>query len=57
MDFDTKVKLHIYETIARTTQPPSTQEVAVALHAPLAEVETAFGNLHQKKLLVPEPKK
>lgn len=55
MDFDTKVKLHIYEAIARATQPPSTREVAVALAAPLAEVETAFVNLHKKKLLVPEP--
>ncbi len=55
MDFDTKVKLHIYETIARTTQPPTAHEIAVALHAPLAEVETAFVNLHKKKLLVPEP--
>ncbi len=55
MDFDTKVKLHLYETIARTTQAPSSREVAAALNATLAEVEAAFSNLHKKKLLVPEP--
>ena len=55
MDFDTAVKLNIYETIARTTQPPTSAEVAKALTAPLQEVEAAFDRLHKKRLLVPEP--
>jgi hypothetical protein len=55
MDFDARVKLHVYETIARTTQAPTAHEVATALRASLAEVAAAFANLHKKKLLVPEP--
>lgn len=55
MDSDTSVKLAIYDTLARTTQPPTTSEVARILDAPLAEVEAAFARLHQKRLLVPEP--
>lgn len=55
MDFDTTVKLHIYETIARTTRPPTSREAGQALGAPAAEVEAAFERLHQKRLLVPEP--
>ena len=55
MDFDTKVKLHIYETIAHTAQAPTKHEVAEALHVSSEEVQTAFLNLHKKKLLVPEP--
>ncbi len=55
MDFDTTVKLNIYETIAETTHPPTTAEVATALGAPLQEVEAAFDRLHKKRLLVPEP--
>lgn len=55
MDFDTSVKLNIYETIARTTLAPATGDVAHALGAPLAEVEAAFERLHEKRLLVPEP--
>ena len=55
MDFDTAVKLNIYETIARTTKAPSSPAVAKALGAPLEEVEAAFERLHTKRLLVPEP--
>lgn len=55
MDFDTTVKLNIYDTLARTAQAPTTFEVAWALKAPLKEVEAAFEHLHQKRLLVPEP--
>ena len=55
MDFDTTVKMNIYETIARTTQAPTTHQVAEALSAPLADVQAAFERLHQKRLLVPEP--
>ena len=55
MDFDTAVKLNIYETIAQTTQPPSSAEVAQALSISRKEVEAAFDRLHKKRLLVPEP--
>jgi hypothetical protein len=55
MDIDTTVKLHIYETIARTAKPPNSLETALALGAQAAEVEAAFERLHQKRLLVPEP--
>ncbi len=55
MDFETTVKMNIYETIARTAQAPTTFAVAQALAAPLGEVETAFESLHKKRLLVPEP--
>src|SRR3989304_4107630 len=55
MDFDTSVKLNIYEAIARTTRAPTSAEVAAALSASPEEVEAAFERLHQKRLLVPEP--
>lgn len=55
MDFDTDVKLHIYETIAQTTQPPTSAEAARALNVTVAEMEAAFERLHKKRLLVPEP--
>ena len=55
MDFDTSVKMHIYQTIAETAQTPTAAEVAQALAAPLEEVLAAFDRLHQKRLLVPEP--
>lgn len=55
MDFETTVKLNIYETIASTTRIPTTLKVAQALGAPLEEVQAAFEGLHKKRLLVPEP--
>ena len=55
MDFDTAVKLSIYETIAETTYVPTSADVATALAASDAEVEAAFQRLHTKRLLVPEP--
>src|SRR5574341_1158399 len=55
MDFDTAVKLNIYETIARTTQAPTTLDVAHSLGASRAEVQAAFERLHKQRLLVPEP--
>lgn len=54
MDFDTAVKLNIYEAIAETTKAPTSAEVARALDASVEEVEAAFARLHQKRLLVPE---
>jgi hypothetical protein len=55
MDFDTAVKLNIYETIARTTQAPTSADVAEALSTSAEEVAAAMARLHKKRLLVPEP--
>jgi hypothetical protein len=55
MDFDTAVKMHIYETIVRTTQAPALSEVAESLSASPEEVAAALERLHKKRLLVPEP--
>jgi len=55
MDFDTAVKLNIYETIARTTQAPTSTDVAQALRTSPEEVEAALERLYKKRLLVPEP--
>ncbi len=55
MDFDTRVKLNIYETIAHTTRPPSASEVAAAMQVPLPDVQEAFRRLFQRRLLVLEP--
>ena len=55
MDFDTAVKLKIYEVLGATARAPSISEVARELGAPVAEVEAAFKSLHKKRLLVPEP--
>jgi hypothetical protein len=55
MDFDTSVKLHIYETIAQTTRPPTSLEASQVLNVSVAEMEAAFERLHKKRLLVPEP--
>ena len=55
MEFDTAVKLNIYDTLAQTARAPTTLDVARALNAPIADVEAAFRRLHEKRLLVPEP--
>jgi Alkylmercury lyase len=55
MDIDTAVKMNIYETIARTTQAPTSADVAEALNISPAEVAAALERLHKKRLLVPEP--
>ena len=55
MDFDTAVKMNIYETIAQTTQAPTSAEVAESLSVPPEEVAAAMERLHKKRLLVPEP--
>jgi hypothetical protein len=55
MDFDTTIKLAIYDTLARTAHAPTTVELAQELNAPLEDVQAAFHRLHQKRLLVPDP--
>ena len=42
MDFDTAVKMQIYETLARTARAPASAEVAAALGTSPAQVEAAF---------------
>ena len=41
MDFDTAVKMNIYETIVRITQVPTSADVALALSTSPEEVEAA----------------
>lgn len=55
MDFDTKVKLQVYEDISRTTSMPDSIKIAFELGCSIADVEASFQRLHQKRLLVPEP--
>ncbi|SRR6266498_1541703 len=54
-DFDTTVKLNIYETIARSAKMPTSSDIASALASSIPEVEAAFERLYQKRLLVLEP--
>ena len=55
VDFDTSVKMEIYQTIVQTTQAPSAPAVARSLQRPVAEVQAAFLRLSEKRLLVLEP--
>jgi hypothetical protein len=55
MDFDTTVKMKVYETLAGTGRAPTSPDVGAALGASPAEVEAAFERLHARRLLVPEP--
>lgn len=54
-DLDTKVKLAIYEITAETGRVPNSQEVSRKIDVDEAEVLGAFGRLHAKRLLLPEP--
>ena len=55
MDFDTSVKLNIYQMVARTTRMPTSIDVALGIGCSMADVEQAFQRLSQKRLLVLEP--
>ena len=55
MDFLIDVKLAIYRTFAETTHAPTVADVAQQLGARVEDVQHAFGELHKKRLLVPEP--
>jgi hypothetical protein len=55
MDFDTTVKLNIYETVAGTTRMPTSSDVASAIGSSIVEVEAAFQRLYEKRLLGLEP--
>ena len=55
MDFDTSVKLKIYEMVARTTRMPASIDIALLIGSSIADVEQAFQRLYEKRLLVLEP--
>ncbi len=57
MDFDTSVKLNVYETIARSTKMPTSSDVASEIDSSVTEIEEAFQRLYEKRLLVLEPGK
>jgi hypothetical protein len=54
-DLDTKVKLAIYEITAGTGRVPNSHDVSRKIDIDEAEVLGAFGRLHAKRLLLPEP--
>jgi hypothetical protein len=54
-DLETKVKLAIYEMTAETGQVPNSSEVSGKIDVDETEVLGAFGRLHAKRLLLPEP--
>src|SRR5262245_38530597 len=55
MNFDTQVKLAIYQHIAETTRAPSVEETAGRAGAGVAEVREAYARLFQNRVLVLEP--
>lgn len=54
-DLDTKVKLAIYEITAGTGRIPDAAQVSEKIGIAESEVLDAFGRLHAKRLLLPEP--
>src|SRR5579864_276168 len=54
-DLDIKVKLAIYEITAETGRVPNSLEVAHKIDTEESEILAAFGRLHSKRLLLPEP--
>jgi hypothetical protein len=52
---DLKVKLAIYRITAETGSIPTSAEVAQSINLDEENVLGAFGRLHAKRLLVPEP--
>jgi hypothetical protein len=54
-DLETKVKLAIYEVTAETGRIPNSREVSQKIGVDENEILGAFGRLHAKRLLLPEP--
>jgi len=54
-DLDTKVKLAVYRITADTGKVPTSSDVAGKIEIDEDDVRAAFGRLHAKRLLVPEP--
>jgi hypothetical protein len=57
MEFDTKIKLKIYEMIASSAVMPTSIDIAEELGETVQEVEASFNRLYAKRLLVLEPDK
>jgi hypothetical protein len=55
-ELDTKVKLAIYRVTAESGSIPNATKVASEANLSESEVLDAFGRLHKKRLLVPEPR-
>lgn len=53
-EFDIKVKLALYRTVAETGSLPTSAELAQAMKLPENKVRKAFSRLHAKRLVVPE---
>jgi hypothetical protein len=57
MEFDTKIKLKIYEMIASSAVMPTSIDIAEELGETVEDVEASFNRLYTKRLLVLEPDK
>lgn len=55
MDFDTAVKLKVYEMVARDAVMPDSADIAGELGEPNEAIEASFKRLYAKRLLVLEP--
>lgn len=55
MEFDTEVKLKVYELTVQNAAIPNSMDVSAALGVSQELVEESFERLHAKRLLVPEP--
>jgi len=55
MDFDTAVKLKVYEMVARNAVMPDSADIAGELVEPREAIEASFKRLYAKRLLVLEP--
>ena len=55
MDFNTRVKLAIYNTFADTGRAPTVAQLATKLAVPQPAIREAFEQLQAKRLLVLEP--
>ena len=54
-DLDTKVKLAIYEITSESGRVPNSSEISRKIDIDKSEVLGAFGRLHAKRLILPEP--
>ena len=54
-ELDFAVKMAIYRAIAESGSAPTSGDIAAATRLSEPEVRAAFGRLHAKRLLVPEP--
>lgn len=55
MDFDTRLKLAIYQHIAQTTRTPSVPEMAALTGAGEQQIQESYRRLYNNRVLVLEP--